>query len=193
MTLHGTCPSSQAVFRALIDAMSHPGITCELPGQGEKTDQTHGLYTVLEVLLDHEVSYCVLGPRREEIDSRIFADTKARRASVTRADYLVIEPSRSEGKIREAKRGTLRYPDRGATAIYLVSERDSPTESAPDIRLEGPGIPTPMPPQMDGLDAQELIEIRRCNLDYPLGIDCIFLDADRQVMCLPRTTKIEVD
>jgi alpha-D-ribose 1-methylphosphonate 5-triphosphate synthase subunit PhnH len=193
MNLHGTCPPTQAVFRALVDAMSHPGRTRQLPGSAGDSDATDSLYRVVEVLLDHEVSYCVLGPRREAIDARIFAQTKARRAPLARADYLVIEPCDSRGKISEAKRGTLRYPDTGATAIYLVPNAESDSDAHPRITIEGPGIQGRNRPQMPALNRRELLAIRRCNLDYPLGVDCIFLDAHRQVMCLPRTTQIEVN
>lgn len=189
MALHGTCPETQSVFRTLVDAMSRPGRTGELFVSEETGDPALGLYEVARTLMDHEVSYHVLSPRREELDARLFAITKARRAGLSEADYVVVEPCRSGGKVLQAQRGTARFPDTGATVIYLL---DGSTGS-PRITLRGPGIRDEIKPEMGGLDPEELGHIRRCNADYPLGVDCMFLNDRHQVMCIPRTTEIEVD
>ncbi|MEA3544779.1 MAG: phosphonate C-P lyase system protein PhnH, partial [Thermodesulfobacteriota bacterium] len=57
-------------------------------------------------------------------------------------------------------------------------------------RLSGPGIEDNIYPKIDGLAAQELNQLKEVNTEYPLGIDCIFIDQNGQLMCIPRSTRI---
>ncbi len=193
MTMHGPCPPTQSTFRTLVEAMSHPGQNYPLPvDDSTPAEGPPALFSICSALLDHEVSYCVLGRDNHVLDGNIFSLTKARRTSIRNADYVIVPASSSDGQIAEAKRGKPDYPDTGATIIYLLEETDRKSSNH-DIALRGPGIDGTIRPDINSLDPQELKLIQKCNADYPQGIDCIFLNNSDQLMCLPRTTHIEVN
>jgi alpha-D-ribose 1-methylphosphonate 5-triphosphate synthase subunit PhnH len=85
------------------------------------------------------------------------------------------------------KRGTLEYPDGGATLVYLIEEiagEGGATE------LSGPGVNGTASPLFIGLAASELMGLREINAEYPLGVDAMFLDTNGRIACIPRSTRI---
>lgn len=192
MTMHGQCPYTQGVFRTLVRAMSHPGQKYTLPADVHiPVDGPPALLSICRTLLDHEVSYCVIGQQCEKLNHRIFSLTKARQTNIDNADYVIVQSSFSKGQIAKAKRGKPAYPDTAATIIYLLND-EIRTARGTEITFRGPGIEHPLKPDMEAVDTRELKLIQKCNADYPLGIDCIFVQPNNQIMCLPRTTQIEV-
>ena len=89
-----------------------------------------------------------------------------------------------------ARRGTLEYPDSGATVIYLV---DKLGETGGEADMHGPGINGTIRPLISGLDQAELGLLRKTNAEFPLGLDALFLDTDGRIMCIPRSTRIGVN
>jgi alpha-D-ribose 1-methylphosphonate 5-triphosphate synthase subunit PhnH len=171
-----------AVYRAVLAAMSRPGTVHALPpspGMGP-------VVQVLGALLDHEASFCV--PGDEALALEIRRATGGRPAPLAEADFVVFAAGGSGGAVREARRGSFEYPDLGATALYRV--HGLAPEGGPAV-LRGPGIRDRCSPAM-GLPAAELELLGEVNREFPLGVDAIFLDEDGRVLCLPRSTRIEV-
>jgi len=178
----------QRVFRVLLQAMSHPGRVYRLPQNFEEGDP---LMLILQCLADHEVSFHMTGDSAEGIADRLYAMTKARLAPLADADYVVAtSPAAATAAIREAKRGTAESPDQGATVISLVPACKADAPSI--VRLRGPGIhpDTEGTPIHSGPGENVWRAVAEANCEYPLGVDCVFVDGDAHVMCVPRSTRV---
>ncbi len=186
MQVHTPVVPTQGVYRQLLQAMSHPGRLHVLPTGAWASS----LLAVCETLLDHEVSFSVAPGGDPAWETDIFALTKARIAPPDMADYLVIKGPDSGGVIEEAKIGDPAFPDRGATLLYVL-DGSLPDGDAPV--LSGPGLAQPAPPEVNALSNAEWRRLRTINEEYPLGVDAICLLGDDQVLCLPRSTRIEVE
>ncbi len=172
-----------AVYRAVLGAMSRPGTIQPLPEAAAAAAVLH----VLGALLDHEATFHV--HQDDALAQELRRTTGGRPAPLDRADFLVFPSGGSHGLLRQAKRGTLEYPDEGATALYGVRELHP---AAGPVLLRGPGIRDRCAPRLDGLAPDELPTLAEVNRDFPLGVDAVFLDARGRVLCVPRSTRIEV-
>jgi len=188
---------TQKTFRTLLQAMSRPGRVYSLSQELES-----GLILFIQTLLDHEVTFNVFGHQREEWEYRIIRATGSRTANIEDADFVIIPSGGSDGAILHAKRGSLEYPDTGATVIYSINSLSQIPPIHPfakggvrgDLRitLKGPGINGEITPFIGGIKKDEFHYLKEINSEYPLGVDSIFIDAENRIMCIPRSTKIEV-
>lgn len=201
---------TQKTFRTLLQAMSHPGKVYKLETMNKELSELPfskewmggfyaALISVLITLLDHEVTFNVVGHQRKEWEYMIIRATGSRTANIDDADFVIIPSGDSEGAILHAKRGSPEYPDTGATVIYFLNSicsilPHSPRYKRTDLRvtLKGPGINGEMAPLISGIKKDEFYYLKQINSEYPLGVDCIFIDAENRIMCIPRSTKIEV-
>jgi alpha-D-ribose 1-methylphosphonate 5-triphosphate synthase subunit PhnH len=175
-----------AVFRVLLQAMSRPGKVYQLPHAA--SEQHEGMLVgLLQCLMDNEVTYCVVADEPEALAGAVSRHTGSRQADPGTADFLIFRDGGSRGLVRDAKRGTLEYPDKGATAIYLVEKLG---ESGGGATLRGPGIDGVAQPVIEGLAAGELGLLREMNSEFPLGVDAVFLDRLGCITCIPRSTRI---
>ncbi|MFZ5453588.1 MAG: phosphonate C-P lyase system protein PhnH [Thermodesulfobacteriota bacterium] len=188
MTIYNGPLATQQAFRILLQALSHPGEIYPLsPG-----DPGQGLPLLLYTLLDHEVGFAVIGPDSDSCAGLVRDWTKAHLTEVPGADFIIVTDGCSQGEIRQAKRGTLEYPDRGATIIYLVASLGREEPAGLGIKLQGPGVAQERRLRITGLAADEIFELKKINQEFPLGVDCFFLDRSGRVMGLPRSTQLEV-
>lgn len=195
MTAQGETLVTQKTFRALLQAMSHPGRVYRLEQTTEIrscTADKYNLFPVLLTLLDHEVGFCVIGPGNKYLETVVSEITWCPVKDLSEADFIIVLNGESRGEILKTKRGTLEYPDRGATVIYRVESLENGTNGKTTALLKGPGIKTDIAPVVQGLAKNELSYLKEINSEYPLGIDCIFLDGAGGIMCIPRSTRIEV-
>lgn len=188
MSFHGEAPHTQQTYRKLLMAMSLPGLVHEF---SVGFDHSTPCLTIAETLLDHEVSFSVIGDDRTgSLETQISALTKAVSKNSNEADYCFVVGPTSHDHISKSKRGIPEYPELGATYIYLLDSVDQPLLG--DVTLMGPGIKNQITPQMPGLDKLELSRISSVNREFPLGVDCVFVNTDKLIMCIPRSTKILV-
>jgi len=188
MRTSSTYLATQQTFRILLQAMSHPGRTYALPGEGCKS----GWQMVLQTLLDPEVSFAVLGNDQPRWEREIRQLTRCPASELAQADFILVPEGDSQGEVLKVRRGTLEYPDTGSTVIYLVESLKDPGGGEPELVLRGPGIPDEIAPVIQGLNKHEFEYLQEINREFPLGIDGIFIDRVNRLMCLPRSTKIEV-
>jgi alpha-D-ribose 1-methylphosphonate 5-triphosphate synthase subunit PhnH len=180
--------ATQQAFRILLQALSHPGEIYSLAHLGEE----QSWFLVLKTLLDHEVSFAVVGPNNDAF-ARIVEDlTRCPFTEVAAADFIIVTQGSSRGRIREAKRGTLEYPDQGATIIYLVESLGREDVPGVRVKLQGPGVNQEMQSLITGLAADEIHDLKKINQEFPLGLDCFFLDRAGRVMGIPRSSLMEV-
>jgi len=182
--------SLQKVFRVVLDAVSQPGKPQALP-DGVIGSPAQNLLCVLETFLDHEVTFAVI-ERDIYLERTIIQRTQSRLAPIEEADYIIVEGSTSGGRILRAKRGTPEFPEKGATIIYSAINVTAPSLSLERISLSGPGIMGGEMnlPSFPGIDVGELSCIREANEDFPLGLDCFFIDGRGAMMGLPRSVRI---
>lgn len=197
MTIFMPCSDTQTLYRLLLDAVSRPGRRMSMPPADtpESTERLLLLETTA-CLIDHEVSYALTGPWPEPLRYEISLRTGAREVPCDTADFILVAGSHSEGAVLQAKRGTLSYPDLGATLVYCLDAQTAkpmPNDTAATVHLSGPGIKTPLTPEIAGLADEEYRLLSEINSEYPLGVDTFIMEGNRHVMAVPRSTHIEVD
>lgn len=178
-----------ATFRGIVQAMSRPGSVVRLPRR-EESGRHALLAGLLRCLMDNEVTCHVPDDCADELYREIFRITGSGRAEPETADFLLFPRGTSRGRLAAGRRGTREYPDRGATAVYLVDEL---AETGGSAELRGPGINGTVRPLIGGLDGAELGLLSEVNAEFPLGLDALFLDNDGRIMCIPRSTRIGVN
>lgn len=188
---------SQAIFRTVLDAMARPGTVglltaldprCPLP-------DFRPLAAVARTLLDHEVTFAV-NPEESlsntvELSRYLGAATGSRLTAPDEADYVIARGPLPRGLLASLKRGTLAFPDEGATLLILAPDFATTIGALP-VTLSGPGVPGTLATHLTGLSAENLAERRVANAEVPRGVDLLLVDPTGRVLCLPRTTKVEV-
>lgn len=181
----------QQTFRTLLRAMSRPGEPCPLPSAGALAHSP--LRIVLETLIDHEVTFAWIGSSENDLTPEAVTRwTHAKSVDLPEADFGIVIGDSSGGKVLKLKRGSAEMPDTGATMIYRLPPSDRTQSFLTEAVCSGPGIgpETRRQVTIPGLNPEELAAIREVNEAFPLGIDCIFLTADGNVIALPRSTRI---
>jgi alpha-D-ribose 1-methylphosphonate 5-triphosphate synthase subunit PhnH len=194
-------------FRVILQGMSHPGKTYALSGPPTPSSDTGtsslsypgkkaalpnlpgaetGVIEILGCLIDNEVSFAVIGDK--DMEKAISRHTDSLPVSAEEADFIIVRQGTTRGNLANFKRGSLEYPDTGATVIYLVEALSQAT----GVVLSGSGINGTVSLQITGLDPSELQLLRQVNSEFPLGVDAIFLDQSGHIACIPRSSRIGV-
>ena len=182
-----SCLDNHECFRILLNSMSRPGKIFQLPDATEDNFVTT-VFRLLDTVLDQQVSCCLLDGNKE-LENQLKLRTGTHVTDAESADFLLALSGDSCGKSLTAKRGQLDFPDEGATILFGVNQLSDGTATT-GVRLFGPGIKDNIYPKICGLAAQELNQLKEVNAEYPLGIDCIFIDQNGQLMSIPRSTRI---
>ena len=194
MSIFTGCDDLQVIYRALLNAMTHPG-------KGHSFDSDHPdkadhwlLLQVASCLMDHEVTFALSNQWQEGMGRDIAEITGSQMVDWPHADFVLIDGGTSHGRAEEVKVGTLAYPDRGATILYCIPSIAEPSNTHPNwIRLSGPGIEHPISPKVEGLEIDEYRLLRDINSAYPLGVDAFVIKGNDTIMGLPRSTRMEVE
>jgi alpha-D-ribose 1-methylphosphonate 5-triphosphate synthase subunit PhnH len=186
--------ASQQVFRLVLDALANPGrihqlVTHPLVRTGDGS-YNPWLASVLVTLLDHEVTLHVAdAPPLAGLGSFIVQRTKTTLSGADEATFVVARADSALSNLPERmRRGSLEYPDDGATLLLLV---DAISDGA-GLRLTGPGIASEATLQVDGLPVALLESRERANGGYPMGVDLLLVDTNGRIAGLPRTTRVTV-
>lgn len=184
---------SQAVFRVVLDAMARPGSEATIPATDPRCPLADcaALAAVAQTLLDHEVTFAVAPGLAGDSDAfaRYFAATTGSRpAPLDEADYIFAASPLARGLLAGLKRGSLAYPDEGATLLILTPEFGAGAGVA--VELRGPGVPGTAEATLAGLTDADLMERRAANAEVPRGVDLLLVDRRGRLRCLPRTTQI---
>lgn len=180
---------SQAVFRAALDALSHPGkpqvvpITCALPRLGQAAAAA-----LMLGLLDADT--CLwLSPSlaRSDVATWLRFHTGCQLVTdISQAHFLWIALGDSLPALSSFRQGNDAYPDQSATCVIetLAMHAD---ESG--WALEGPGIPHPRHVQVTGIASDFHDQWQHNHTCFPCGVD-VLLTTPTHVVGLPRTTRI---
>jgi phosphonate C-P lyase system protein PhnH len=180
--------SRQTMFRALLQALSYPGcpVACaDLPGPA--------VFHVLDTMLTQSDTFHVTSAiaAHGEIISSV-----ARRVG---ASFALPEAScavaATGGELRlllpSLRRGSLEYPDEGATLALVVDGIDRP-DSANTLKIEfsGPGVPGSRRCRVTGLQAADVAALSEANRAFPQGVDTILIDPSGLIVGVPRSAQL---
>ncbi len=194
MTIHATEPvaAAQITFRTLLMAMATPGTVHRLaPRAGESPEAA-----VCFALLDHEVQFAVVAQDGRETGvfvRQIALDTGSIVGEIEDASFILTYGALPAEAWHVVRRGTLAFPDAGATVVYILPAVGEAHTGVPSVMLtlSGPGIETTQMVTLAGLPATEYAAWQHANRDYPMGVDAIFVDNAGRVVCLPRSSTIQ--
>ncbi|WP_320200244.1 phosphonate C-P lyase system protein PhnH [Agrobacterium sp. rho-13.3] len=181
---------SQQVFKTVMDGMARPGTLKSIDlSINPPAPLGHATGGILLTLCDHDTPVWLSAPLAKSIVAGWLAfHTGAPVAEAkTEARFAVIEPGSGLSSFDLFAQGTQDYPDRSATVIIGVTD----FETGPQMVLSGPGIRHTETIRPSGLP--EIFE-RLWNENravFPRGVDVI-LTCGNRLICLPRTTRIEV-
>jgi len=190
---------SQAVFRALLDALSRPGTVLQLPERpypGAPPGFCRPALSVLKTLCDHRVTFAVgSGMRSMELVRYLEINLATRHESPGEADYALFDGRIYDDDFRRLKRGTPELPETSATALvcvdWLAEGRAETAQPSFRMGLEGPGIEGRAVLQAAGFHPGYAAARAEANRYHPEGIDLFLLDSRGRLAGIPRTTSVE--
>jgi alpha-D-ribose 1-methylphosphonate 5-triphosphate synthase subunit PhnH len=179
---------SQRVFRAVLDAFSHPGRIIAVPAEVETPGALSAATTAfLLTLVDRETPLW-LAPELDSAEVRDFVRFHAGAPVVadTAAATFAFATSAREPMLDGFATGTDPYPDRSATLVIQVpSLRDGPRRT-----LRGPGIDRSASAAIVGLADSFWSEWTANRALFPCGVDVVFA-AGTELLALPRSIAVE--
>lgn len=181
---------ANTVFRAVLNALAHPGRLFTLPAGNQAPAALGGdIGAILLALADRDTPVWLAdADGGEEIAQWLAFHTGA---------TLVREPGQAAfavglgvgelAPLDAYSLGSAEYPDRSTTLIVGVES----LREGEGLTLSGPGIQTRARLAVGGVPADYWLARAELAPLYPLGIDMIFC-ASGHVAALPRTTAVEV-
>jgi alpha-D-ribose 1-methylphosphonate 5-triphosphate synthase subunit PhnH len=179
---------SQAIFRAVLDAMAHPG---------RIVDVTTSLETP-PALARASVAVCLA---LIDFETRLWLDPAARTDDTVgylrfhcgapiveapeHADFALVTDSASMPALDAFPQGTDEEPERSATVIVQVGA----LTAGAGHELSGPGIAERVRLRVDGVSAAFWSQLRDNHVRFPRGVD-VMLVAGTRLAALPRTTRV---
>ena len=171
----------QKIFRQLLNCFALPGTITDL---SNFLDDSPALLGVLAVLLDASVR---LNDNAKLLKDRERRLLRAKEASVSEANFVVVDGTRPPPVDFAPNLGTLASPEEGGTLILQGSNLGAGDLS---LRLTGPGIPESRLVEIAGFDRAWWLSRQEWVINFPLGVDLLLVDRT-QVMAIPRTTRLE--
>lgn len=198
LTLSDPIRASQHVFRITLDALSNPGTLRSLivhpRVSASETNSDPFLASLLVTLVDHEVSIHF----SDHVHFGDLADLLVRRTRTALslaedATFAVAHGSSMDPTFPERlQRGSLAFPDDGATLIVAVESFDEADAAGLKLGLTGPGVESERHLNVSGLSAETIASRNRATSNYPTGIDLMLIDGDGRLVGIPRTTQITI-
>ncbi|MGB0747293.1 MAG: phosphonate C-P lyase system protein PhnH [Magnetospiraceae bacterium] len=176
--------ASQRVFRAVLTALSQPGLIVplvdllECPAPLRPTTNA-----VLLALADFETPVWLDPEFTGAHDHLTFHCGCPVTDNPGEAAFAVAS---APPDLAQFAWGSPEYPERSTTVIIQVPD----LKPASGVRLTGPGIAQYKELAVDGLDASFWDQLDGNIAAFPCGIDVIFAAADK-IAALPRTTRVE--
>lgn len=180
---------SQAVFRAALQALSHPGRPVDMPMGAAVPRHGHLTAAVLLLgLLDADTRLW-LSPKLAGSDAAAwlrFHTGCILVADAAQAQFCWFAQGDDGPALSDLNPGTDTWPDQSATCVVEV---DSLRGDTPGWTLKGPGIDGECQLQVRGLPAGFESQWQDNHASFPRGVD-VFLASPTQIVGLPRTTRL---
>jgi alpha-D-ribose 1-methylphosphonate 5-triphosphate synthase subunit PhnH len=181
---------SQAIFRAVLEAMARPGHLCELPCPGDAPPPLDpATAAVCLTLVDFETPLWLDPVARtpEVVEYLRFHCGAALVETPAEASFAVIVGGASAPALEAFAWGTDEEPERSATVIVQVDA----LEADRGLRLTGPGILREARLGARGPTPAFWAQLRDNHAAFPRGVDLVLVSGS-MVAALPRTTRVEV-
>lgn len=180
----------QQVFRELLSAMSNPGSKRSIRKQSEKFTDTYAVLTAIGcTILDNEQKMYV--EKNQELASRLHNFTLCRNGHLGEADYVFLSAEMNYGSMEEilknVKKGSYADPQDSATLFVLCQELEGKT----DMTISGPGVEGSLKVKVSRY-IKTIVKLRQSmEMEYPLGVELVFVDPYGEIMCIPRLCEIK--
>ena len=182
---------SQAVFRAVLQALSHPGRTVAVEHDAQAPAVGHAASAVvLLALLDSDCTLW-LSPRLATSDAGAwlrFHTGCTLVADAAQARFVWVAQGDALPALNRLALGTDIYPDQSATCVVDVSRAATTVDASDAWHLRGPGIQEVAALQVDGLHDDFEAQWAANHGVFPRGVDLLLATADH-IVGLPRTTR----
>jgi alpha-D-ribose 1-methylphosphonate 5-triphosphate synthase subunit PhnH len=179
----------QRIFRAVLDAMAHPGRVIALDRLPTAPAPLHAASAaVCLALVDFETPVWLdaVGRTPEVVEHLRFHCGCPLVEDPERARFAVVADPVHLPDLERFDAGTDEYPDRSATVIVQTRT----LAAGAGKRLTGPGIESERRLDADGLPAWFWNGLRSNHARFPRGVD-VLLTAGASLAALPRTTRAE--
>jgi alpha-D-ribose 1-methylphosphonate 5-triphosphate synthase subunit PhnH len=199
-TVYDPVFDAQEHYRLLLDSMARPGKINIIPRMQLTAPPalTEAAALVGFALLNADVSFHVDGADADQATSYLLVNTSARPVDAEEADFVFASGQASAALVDSMKKGTLPYPEEGATLVANVDTlaaeaqglgRKSTQTGDLAITVKGPGVAGEKTFFVRALDAALLKALQLSNTEFPLGIDLILADRDGRLACIPRSNQ----
>ncbi|MDF0605185.1 phosphonate C-P lyase system protein PhnH [Neisseriaceae bacterium TC5R-5] len=179
---------SQQVFRAVLDALAHPGRAIALQHDAQTPDIANGhAAAILLALLDADTTLW-LSPRLHQSDVAAYLRFHTGCTLVVEpalADFAWLAAADELPALACFAQGTALYPERSTTCLIEVDR----ISAGHGWTLCGPGIREPISLQVSGLPAGFAEQWADNHASFPCGVDVLLLTR-QQLFGLPRTTQL---
>ncbi|MCX7843223.1 MAG: phosphonate C-P lyase system protein PhnH [Clostridia bacterium] len=191
---------SQRIFRVIMEAMSYPGRIKNL-GEHCFKEVADGLnpysLLILKTLCDNCVKFGISSKKSDEWKRYIEINTGAGFDKEEAADFVLFEGNDYSCAYERLNKGTSEFPENSATAIISVERiytgiNGRVDENGMRVRIKGPGVKSENLFALEGLDLNYLTALPEINSEFPIGIDVMLIDWSGNIVCIPRTSKVEV-
>jgi len=172
---------AQSCFRAVLDAMAHPGRVYRLPSLIPPAPLCAAAAAVVLTLVDQDAPLS-LDPALATAQSWITFHTGVSIVAASDADFVL---ARSLPDPTQLSNGADEAPEESATVILQVASLTSGAR----YQLAGPGLRTPSVLTVDGLPADFVARWAANHALFPRGVDLI-LCAGETLAALPRSVMI---
>lgn len=176
---------SRTTFLACMRALCSPGTPIELSGTPQICEHAEldRAAAVLLALLDRGLGLGTYGGDAvHRVADTVCARTGADAAEVEAADWVLVHGPAAT-PVSQARRGTRRTPETGATVVIATAGEARP------LLLSGPGLPEPTTAFVP-LDALALHALSATNASPPAGVDLLIVTPEC-LIGLPRSVAIQ--
>ena len=173
---------AQSCFRAVLDAMAHPGRLQTVGGVRAPAPLFDATAAVLLTLVDQETPLWI-DPAAMAAGPWIAFHTGAAQVALTHAMFVL---AMAMPDLTALAKGSDEMPERSATVILQVSAFDTGQR----FKLQGPGLRVPGDLRVAGLPAGFAATWQANRAMFPCGVDLILCAGDR-LTALPRSVTVE--
>lgn len=183
---------SQSVFRAVLQALSHPGRRVAVVHDAQTPAAGHGASAAaLLALLDSDCTLW-LSPRLAASDAGAWLRFHTGCTLVSQAGdarFVWVGEGDAIPELSSLAQGTDVYPDQSATCVVDVASAEESAAGDGTWQLAGPGIERTAALRVQGLPTGFQHAWAHNHAAFPRGVD-VLLGTPTHIVGLPRTTRI---
>lgn len=184
---------SQQVFRAALQALSHPGRLVDVAHDAQVPHVGHAASAALLLALLDADCCLWLSPALRDSDAAAwlrFHTGCQLAARPAQAQFAWVAAGDALPPLEAFAGGSENYPDQSTTCVIDVAALGHAADEGQDWRLSGPGIQGGACLRVTGLPPDFVAQWAANHAAFPRGVD-LFLATPQQIVGLPRSTRIE--